>query len=144
MPPVSPAVGGTYIGGTYRAKPFADLGNHESMRMINSWMCPWSIAVYGKNFADKDNAEVAMEMLKEAIVQNELGGFTAEKYAEAFPGNRMEMLAFSNFVLGRVGDFFFLLICTLSYQHPVKKVMPGKATVVHRRDMQKNHDRSVL
>lgn len=76
------------------------------MRMINSWMCPWLIAVYGKNFADQDNADAAMEMLKEVIVQNELGGFTAEKFAEAFAGNRMELLAFSKFVLGRVGDYF--------------------------------------
>jgi hypothetical protein len=75
------------------------------MRMINSWICPWLIAVYGKNFADQDNAEAAMEMLKEVIVLNELGGFTTEKYAEAFAGNRMEVLAFSKFVLGRVGDF---------------------------------------
>lgn len=79
------------------------------MRMINSWMCPWLIAVYGKNFADQDNADAAMEMLKEVIVQNELGGFTAEKFAEAFAGNRMEMLAFSKFVLGRVGDYFVLV-----------------------------------
>jgi len=27
-------------------------------------------------------------------------------FAEAFAGNRMEMLAFSKFVLGRVGDYF--------------------------------------
>jgi hypothetical protein len=50
--------------------------------MINSWMCPWLNAVYGKNFADQDNADAAMEMLRKVIVQNELGGFTAEKYAE--------------------------------------------------------------
>ncbi len=71
------------------------------MRMINSWMCPWLIAVYGKNFADQDNAEVVMEMLKEVIVRNELGGFTAEKYAEAVAGNRMEMLEFSKFCPGQ-------------------------------------------
>jgi hypothetical protein len=29
-----------------------------------------------------------------------------KKYAEAFAGNRMEMLAFSKFVLGKEGDFF--------------------------------------
>ena len=108
-PQVSPAVGGPYIGGTYRAKPFAELRTHENMRMINSWMCPWLIAVYGKNFADQDNADAAMEMLKEVIVQNELGGFTAKKIAEAFAGNRMEMLAFSKFVLGRVGDYFIFV-----------------------------------
>ena len=79
------------------------------MRMINAWMCPWLIAVYGNNFADQDNADAAMEMLKEVIVQNELGGFTAEKFAEAFAGNRMEMLAFSKFVLGRVGDYFIFV-----------------------------------
>jgi hypothetical protein len=108
-PPVhASGLASSYIGGTYRAKPFADLRNHESMRMINSWMCPWLNAVYGKNFADQDNAaaEVAMEMIKEMIVRNELGGFTTEKYAEAFAGNRMEMLAFSKFVLGRVSDVF--------------------------------------
>ncbi len=61
-----------------------------------------------QEFADQDNAEAAMEMLKEVIFRNELDGFivTAEKYAEAFAGNRMEMLAFSKFVLGRVRDFF--------------------------------------
>ncbi len=47
-----------------------------------------------------------MEMLKEVIVRNEPGGFTAEKYAEAVAGNRMEMLGFSKFVLARVGIFF--------------------------------------
>jgi hypothetical protein len=48
-------------------------------------------------------------MLKEVVVQNELGGFTAEKFAEAFAGNSMEMLASSKFVLGRVGDYFIFL-----------------------------------
>jgi hypothetical protein len=141
--PVLPAIGGAYIGSTYRIKPFVDLRNHECMRIINSWMRPWLIAVYCKNFTDQDNAEVAMEMLKEVIVRNELGCFTAEKYAEAVAGNRMEMLAFSKFVLSRVGNFLFLLICTLSYQHSEKRY--GRQS--YRRSSQryaKSHDRSVL
>ena len=38
------------------------------MRIINSWMCPWLIAVYGKYFADTDNCSVVMEMLKNVII----------------------------------------------------------------------------
>ena len=62
--------------------------------MINTWMCPWLIAVYGKNFADQDNAEAAMEMLSDVIVKYQIGGFTAATFAEAVEGNRMELLAF--------------------------------------------------
>ena len=77
------------------------------MRIINSWMCPWLIAVYGKNFSDTDNADAAMEMLTDVIVKHEIGGFTAATFAVAVAGHRMELLAFSKFVLKRVGKFPF-------------------------------------
>ncbi len=50
-----------------------------------------------------------LEMLKEAIVQNELGGFTAEKCAVVVAGSRMEIFSFSKFVLARVS--IFIVFC---------------------------------
>ena len=35
-------------------------------------MCPWFIAVYGKNFTQRDVADVATEMLEEVIVRYDI------------------------------------------------------------------------
>ena len=113
---------------------FESLRTHDNMRIINSWMCPWLIAMYGKHFADIDNSDVAMEMLKEVIMKNEIGGFTEESLPEFLVGKRMEMLAFTKFVLRTVGIFIFFII----FLHIVKtmtKIMTGKATITHRKDM---------
>ena len=87
------------------------------MRIINSWMCPWLIAVYGKYFADTDNCSVVMEMLKNAIITNEIGGFTAETLPKFLVGKRMEMIAFTKFVLRTVG----ILISFFISMHIVKR-----------------------
>jgi hypothetical protein len=92
---------------TRRVLAFHELRTHENMKLINSWMCPWLIAVYGKDFADTDNAEAAMEMLEWVVVKHEIANFTEESFAETKKGHRMELLTFTKFVLTRVGKFFF-------------------------------------
>ena len=114
-------------------KQFETLRTHDNMRIINSWMCPWLIAMYGKHFADIDNSDTAMEMLKEVVMKNEIGGFTAESFPEFLVGRRMEMLAFTKFVLRTVGNFIFLI--SLHIVKSVTNIMAGKATITHRKDM---------
>ena len=50
-----------------------------------------------------------MEMLTDVIVKHEIGGFTAATFAVALAGHRMELLAFTKFVLQRVGNFMFCI-----------------------------------
>jgi hypothetical protein len=59
-------------------------------------MCQWLIAMYGKHFADTDNINVVMEMLKNVVITHEIGGFTAETLPEFLKGKHMEMITFTN------------------------------------------------
>ncbi len=77
--------------------------NHENMRAINAWMCPWLIAAFGKNYADWDNCNAAMLMLSHIIVTHEIGGYTESSFQVAVWGYKMELLAFTKFVLRNVG-----------------------------------------
>ena len=72
------------------------------MKAINACMCPWLIASFGKNFADWDNFDAAMLMLSHVIVAYEIGGYTESTFQVAFRGYKMELLAFTRFVLWNV------------------------------------------
>jgi hypothetical protein len=79
-------------------------------------MGPWLIAVFGKGFADVDNADAAMEMVMEVIVKHEIGGFTTKTFTTAAVGSKMELLAFTKFVFRTVGIFYVLLVCAIFKQ----------------------------
>ena len=89
-------------------KMFEALKGHTQMALINSWMCPWLIANYGKSFADQDNAEPALEMLSDVIVRNQIGCYNAAKFEQTCDGNRTELLSITKFVLTRLGMYFLL------------------------------------
>ncbi len=50
--------------------------NHENMQAINTMMCPWLLASFGKNFADWNNVDAVMLMLSHVIVAYEISGYT--------------------------------------------------------------------
>ena len=87
------------------------------MTIINSWMCPWLISAFGMNYASFDNAYVAMEMLAVVVVQHNLGSFTAASFAETVGGHRVELLAFTKFVLRTVGNTWFVHFFFIPLQH---------------------------
>ncbi len=77
---------------------------HENMRAINATMCPGLIASFGKNFADWDNVNAAMRMLSHVIVAHEICGYTEATFHVAVQGYKMELVAFTKFVLRNVGN----------------------------------------
>ena len=105
------------------------------MTIINSWMCPWLISAFGMNYASFDNAYVAMEMLAVVVVQHNLGNFTAASFAETVGGHRVELLAFTKFVLRTVGNTWFVHFFFLHSAATLTLIVAGKAIVVHHKDM---------
>jgi hypothetical protein len=108
---------------------------HENMRAINAWMCPWLIAAFGKNYADWDNVDAAMLMLSHVIVTHEIGGYTASSYQAAVRGYKMELLAFTKFVLRNVGSLHSFVRLALCGARVLTNIEAGKASIVHRKDM---------
>jgi hypothetical protein len=83
--------------------------NHENMRAINTTMCPWLIASFGKNFADWDNVNAAMRMLSHVIVAHEISGYTEATFQVTVRGYKMELVAFTKFVFRNVGNSHFFV-----------------------------------
>jgi len=108
---------------------------HENMRAINAWMCPWLIAAFGKNYADWDNVDAAMLMLSHVIVTHEIGGYTASSFQAAVRGYKMELIAFTKFVLRNVGSFHSFVRLALRGARVLTNIEAGKASIVHRKDM---------
>ncbi len=72
-------------------------------------MCPWLIASFGKSFADWDNVDAAMLMLSHVIVAYEIGGYTESTFQVTFRDYKMELLAFTKFVLRNVGNSHYFV-----------------------------------
>ena len=104
--------------------PFEVLKTHTNTQLINTWMCPWLIAVYGKHFTQRDVADVAMEMLEEVIVRHEVGGFMAETFNAALVGNHMKLLRYARFILRTIGKVFDLFFNTMAYVFLCSRNMP--------------------
>ena len=111
------------------------LKKHENMRAISAWMCPWLIAAFGKNYADWDNVDAAMPMLSHVIVTHEIGGYTASSFQAAVRGYKMELLAFTKFVLRNVGSLHSFVRLALCGARVLTNIEAGKASIVHRKDM---------
>jgi hypothetical protein len=77
-----------------------------------------------------------MLMLSHVIVAHEIGGYTESTFQVAVQGYEMELLAFTKFVLRNFGNSHFFVGLALWCARAVTNIASGKASNVHRKDMQ--------
>ncbi len=104
--PVSPAPV------TRDANLFDILKGNRIMTAINSELVPIMIATEGTDFYDKNNTEKAAEHIANIIATKELGGYTTDSLPRALRGRKVELTNFTTKVLGNIGVYHFLLVCS--------------------------------
>ncbi len=73
------------------------------MKTINSELVPWLIAKEGYNFADRDNIEMATEMIANIIILKGLNGYTAKTFPLTIQGKKVDQTNFTKHVLKTIG-----------------------------------------
>ncbi len=77
------------------------------MKTINSKLVPWLIAREAYNLADRNNIDVASEMITKIIIAKELNGYTIRPPLLPWKGETVKQNNFTNHVLLTIGTRHF-------------------------------------